>query len=95
MRIAFLVYLAAAVLLTFPKCADAFDYDVDFPPSGKKGFQNVCITIDGCESCTIMKNEDLEAFSKQIRDEEKKPGKLTLREKLILSAIKRSENGCQ
>lgn len=57
------VHLIAFLLVFHPSVSHSFSYDIDWPISDAQS-HTLSITINGCETFFKVKNEDLDAFSK-------------------------------
>ena len=85
MKKAIIVYLAA-LLVILPKCAQAFEYEVDMPSSVFGKYHMICIKINNCDTFFKMTDKD---FTKQMN------GDLKLdTAKMVKVAIERERVSC-
>lgn len=85
MRTALLVYLVA-MLLVLPKCAHAFDYEVDMPTSSFGKYHMVRIKINKCDTMFKFEQADFDKYS---------DGKIKLdTAKMVKIAIERDNQNC-
>ena len=88
MRQAMLIHLLV-FSLSMPLKVMAFNYDVDWPTSGK-GNHFLAITINGCETRFDIKDKDLSAFREAVDTNRK-----GIRTEMIVKAIDHANNGCK
>lgn len=85
MRIAIGIYVLA-LLLSIPRCAQAFDYEVDMPSSLYGKYHMIRIKINKCDTFFKMDDKD---FTKQM------DGTLKLdTAKMVKVAIERESDSC-
>ena len=77
---------ALAVILVFPKCAQAFtDYDVDWPTSISGKEHTLRVVIDGCTTLFKVADKNLEKF----RNDQ------NAKKEVVMKAIERTQNNCK
>lgn len=85
MRIIVGIYVAA-LLLSIPRCAEAFDYEVDMPSSSYGKYHMIRIKINKCDTFFKMDDKD---FTKYMNKELK-----LNTAKMVKVAIEREYDSC-
>lgn len=85
MKTVVIVYLAA-LLVIFPKCAEAFEYEVDMPSSVYGKYHMIRIKINNCDTFFKMTDKD---FTKQMNGDLKLDSA-----KMVKVALEREHSGC-